>query len=42
MAPPSINDGNVRAIIAQLRLSPLPASLALASELAALADGCAP
>ena len=36
---PSINDGNVRAIIAQLQLSPLPASLALASELAALAGG---
>ncbi|MBW3497486.1 aspartyl/asparaginyl beta-hydroxylase domain-containing protein [Janthinobacterium sp. NKUCC08_JDC] len=36
---PSINDGNVRAVIAQLRLSPSPASLALASELAALAGG---
>ncbi|MCM2568529.1 aspartyl/asparaginyl beta-hydroxylase domain-containing protein [Janthinobacterium kumbetense] len=39
---PSINDGNVRAVIAQLRLSPSPASLALASALAALADGNAP
>ncbi|WP_215408748.1 aspartyl/asparaginyl beta-hydroxylase domain-containing protein [Janthinobacterium sp. JC611] len=39
---PSINDGNVQAIIAQLRLSPSPASLALASELAALAGGSAP
>ena len=36
---PSINDGNVHKVIAQLRLSPSPASLALASELAALADG---
>lgn len=35
----SINDGNVHNVIAQLRLSPSPASLALASELAALADG---
>ncbi|MCC7601234.1 aspartyl/asparaginyl beta-hydroxylase domain-containing protein [Janthinobacterium sp. FW305-129] len=39
---PGINDGNVRAVIAQLRLSPSPASLALARELAALADGSAP
>lgn len=36
---PSIHDGNVQAIIAQLRLSPSPASQALASELAALAGG---
>jgi hypothetical protein len=36
---PGIHDGNVRAIIAQLRLSPSPASLTLAGELAALADG---
>jgi len=39
---PSINDGNVRAVIAQLRLSPSPASLALASQLSGLADGSAP
>lgn len=39
---PGIHDGNVRAVIAQLRLSPSPASLALATELAALADGSAP
>ncbi|TNC78987.1 aspartyl/asparaginyl beta-hydroxylase domain-containing protein [Janthinobacterium lividum] len=39
---PSINDGNVRAVIAQLRLSPSPASLALASQLSTLADGSAP
>lgn len=39
---PNIHDGNVRAIIAQLRLSPSPASLALAGKLSALADGRAP
>ena len=39
---PGIHDGNVHQIIAQLRHSPSPASLALASELAALADGSAP
>lgn len=39
---PNINDGNVQTIIAQLRLSPSPASLALAGKLAALADGSAP
>ncbi|MGK5065729.1 aspartyl/asparaginyl beta-hydroxylase domain-containing protein [Janthinobacterium sp. LB3P112] len=39
---PGIHDGNVWAVIAQLRLSPSPASLALARELAALADGGAP
>lgn len=42
---PGINDGNVQAIIAQLRHSPSPAGLALARELAALAaldDGSAP
>lgn len=36
---PGIHDGNVQAIIAQLRLSLSPAGLALASELAALAGG---
>ncbi|MBR7635638.1 aspartyl/asparaginyl beta-hydroxylase domain-containing protein [Janthinobacterium lividum] len=42
---PGIHDGNVRAVITQLRLSPSPASQALARELAALAalaDGSAP
>ncbi|MED5594779.1 aspartyl/asparaginyl beta-hydroxylase domain-containing protein [Janthinobacterium sp. P210006] len=38
----NIHDGNVHAIIAQLRAAPTPASLALASELAALAPGTAP
>lgn len=38
---PGIHDGNVQAVIAQLRLSPLPASQALARELAALAGSAA-
>lgn len=38
---PSINDGNVRAVIAQLRAVPTPASLALAGKLATLADAAA-
>lgn len=37
----NIHDGNVQAIIAQLRAVPTPASLALASELAARARGAA-
>lgn len=36
---PSIHDGNVQAVIRQLRQSPSPASLALASAMAAVAGG---
>ena len=36
---PSINDGNVQAVIAQLRASATPATLAMAERLASLAQG---